>query len=95
MQKSKAFEKAYKDADLIVKSFSEVGNAAGLTPIILALLEDLNKKLQIFETNEDGTLKLNKRGFPIVKWGFLGSRILLNLPTILAYLARIWQAARS
>lgn len=88
------FEKAYQDANIIAEVFG-AANVTALKPIILAILEDLNKRLEIFETNQDGSLKLNDRGFPIVRWGFLGSKILLNLPTILGYLARIWQAARN
>lgn len=88
------FEKAYQDANIIAETLG-AANVTALKPIILAILEDLNKKLEIFETNQDGSLKLNDRGFPIVRWGFLGSKILLNLPTILGYLARIWQAARN
>lgn len=88
------FEKAYQDANVIAETLG-AANVTALKPIILAILEDLNKRLEIFETKEDGSLKLNDRGFPIVRWGFLGSKILLNLPTILGYLARIWQAARN
>lgn len=87
------FEKAYLDAD-IVATQAKLADNLSLKPIILAILEDLNKKLGIFEVNDDGSLKLNEKGFPIVKWGFLASKILLNLPTILGYLARIWAAAR-
>lgn len=88
------FESAYQDANIIIEDL-ETANITSLKSIILAILEDLNKKLQIFEINPDGSLKLNDRGFPIVRWGFLGSKIILNLPTILGYLARIWQAARN
>lgn len=88
------FESAYQDANIIAETLG-AANVTALKPIILAILEDLNKKLQIFEIKEDGSLKLNDRGFPIVRWGFLGSKIILNLPTILGYLARIWQAARN
>ncbi|MBK7873937.1 MAG: hypothetical protein IPJ74_26435 [Saprospiraceae bacterium] len=86
------FESAYQDANIIAEQ-SKAANITALKPIILAILEDLNKRLEIFDTEGDGSLKLNDRGFPIVRWGFFGSKIILNPPTILGYLARIWQAA--
>ena len=83
----KEFEKEYKAMDNIVKDLNLLN--ADKRPLWLVLLEEMDKNTQIF-TWENGFIKLNKRGFPVVNL----SKLLANLPRIIAYIAKILTLAK-
>lgn len=75
------FEKISAEIDLIVLA-NQVD--PDKKPLWLALLEDLDRRVQIFQW-EDGKIVLGKKGFPQINW----SKVITNLPTIIAYLAKL------
>ena len=85
--KQKQFEEACKELDALVEDLQFINTDQ--RPIWLILLEDLDQKIQIFQW-ENGQIKLNEKGFPCVNWG----KLIMNLPTIIAYLARIIQLSK-
>ena len=85
--RQKQFEDAHKELDTLVENLEWINNDD--RPLWLILLEDLDRKIQIFQW-ENNKIKLNKRGFPVVNWG----KVIANLPTIIAYISRIIQLSR-
>lgn len=79
------FEETCAEIDVMIAAYQASEASEYSKPLWQVLLEEMDKRTQVFKRDKDGNIEKTKNNFPRVNW----VKVLSNLPEIIAYLSKL------